>query len=90
MYASDFKITSIEYEDGSGNRLILNGYCSADLNDGRDIYDRLDYMDYDVRAFNHSHCSSDKEYDGKELLKKYTFSMFYDAEKRKGNISFSG
>ena len=28
---SDFRITEVSYEDGSGDRLILHGYCKADL-----------------------------------------------------------
>ena len=28
---SDFRITEISYDDGSGDRLILHGYCKADL-----------------------------------------------------------
>ncbi len=47
--ARDFTIAGIEYEDGSGYKFNLHGYCRADLN-GRANESRV-YAPYQFEAF---------------------------------------
>ncbi len=48
---TDFRITNIEHEDGSGHSFNLRGYCRADLASHRDGNESRVYKTYEFKAY---------------------------------------
>ena len=85
MCITDMRLFSVGHEDGSGHSFVLEGDCKADLSLDK-VVTSLNYQEYDIKAYRHKYFSGD--YEGKDDLKYYHFSAYYNTNTRKGYITF--